>query len=232
MVEEKNSPLSGGIRIAGIRRIIAEKMLDSLSNSAQLSYHATVRADRLVAARKEWLAAGVEVGIEDLILFYVAEALAEFPHFNGTVRDNHIYISDAIDVCVAIDLPTGLVAPALWNIGCKSVAEISEARRDTLERARSGKLTVMEMTGGTITVSNLGLTRVEHFTPILNNGQIAIVGLGRIAARPWAENDGSITVRQAIGVSLTIDHRVVDGSDSGAFLSNIAERIETAAGPS
>ncbi|MBC2776627.1 2-oxo acid dehydrogenase subunit E2 [Parasphingopyxis marina] len=221
-----------GEPFAGVRRVIAGKMLESLLSSAQLSYHTTLCAENLVAARKGWLARGAEVGIEDLILSCIVEALGHFPQFNGTVRGDRIFRRDVIDACVAIDLPTGLVAPALWDIGSKSVPEIAAARRELLDRARAGKLSVKEMTGGTITVSNLGLTRVEHFTPILNAGQIAIVGLGRIAAKAWVDDDGSLVAKRAMGLSLTTDHRVVDGGDSGAFLSKIADLIERAGEPS
>jgi pyruvate/2-oxoglutarate dehydrogenase complex dihydrolipoamide acyltransferase (E2) component len=220
---------SDGIAITGVRRIIADRMSESLRVAAQLSYHATICATSMVAAREAWKQQGLRVGFEDIVLRALADATIAYPALNGMVKNDRIHRIATVDACVAIDLPGGLVAPAIWDIGGLTVPEISEARRAVVERARSGKLTVREMTGGSITLSNLGGTRVEHFTPILNGGQIAILGIGRITPRPWIDGEGQVSIQPVMGLSLTVDHRIVDGAESGAFLSYLGDVLEAQA---
>ena len=131
---------------------------------------------------------------------------------------------------VAIALPNGLVAPAIFDVHAMSVPEIAAARQDLIARARAAKLTVRELTGGTFTVSNLGASRVRFFTPILNYPQVAIVGLGQIAQRPWVCDDGTVAARPVIALSLTSDHRFIDGEPSAAFLTTLCRLIEGVGG--
>ena len=106
--------------------------------------------------------------------------------------------------------------------------EIASKREDLVARAKINKLSIQELTAGTISISNLGLTRVRHFTPILNYPQMAIIGLGQIARRPWVATDGeTLTVRPVMGLSLTVDHRAIDGAPAGDFLSALAKKLET-----
>ncbi|WP_321390421.1 2-oxo acid dehydrogenase subunit E2 [Emcibacter sp.] len=112
----------------------------------------------------------------------------------------------------------------------KSPEEICAARKDLIERARSGKLTVREMTGGSFTISNLGLRRIQYFTPIINRPQIAILGIGQVVCKPVALAVDEISVRPMLGLSLTSDHRVVDGDPSGSFLTYLCDTIENSRG--
>lgn len=215
------------LKLAGIRGMIARKMLESVQTTAQLSFFADVDASALVGARAAWKAAGARVGYEDLIVAALARVLPAFPLFNALEADGVVTPSAEINVGVAIALPDALVAPAIFDCGGKSLPEIAAARADLIERAPRNKLTVREMSGGTINISNLGLTRVRHFTPILNRPMTAIVGLGQIADRPWVV-DGALVVRPVLGLSLTVDHRVIDGAPAGEFLTALAEAIEGA----
>lgn len=208
--------------------MIARKMMESLASAAQLSFMARVDATHLVATRKLWKEAGVEAGFEDLLLFALRETLLEFPRFNATATSDALQIYEEICISVAIALNDTLVAPSLPDIRGMTLDEIVATRRALMQRARENKLTVTEMSFGTFTISNLGTTRVEHFTPILNGGQVGILGIGRLAPTPYADADGQIGVRPEFGLSLTTDHRVIDGAPSGAFLSALAGRIECA----
>ena len=217
---------AGSIRLTAIRRMIAEKMHASLRDSAQLSYHADLDATLMVAARQAWRARGTQVGYEDLVAKVLVGCVAEHPQFNAIIDGAEARFEPRVHVSMAIALPGALVAPAVFDVQDKSVAEIAVARQDLVERARLGRLTIPEMTGGTITLSNLGVTRVRHFTPILNAPQMAILGFGQIAARPWVDGDGQLCVRKVMGISLTTDHRFVDGDPSARFLSDLCERLE------
>ena len=216
------APLS---RMAGVRGAIARKMTESLRTTAQLSFFGDCDAGRILEARAAWAANGVKIGVEDIILHNLAKVLLDFPTFNAVETDRGVEPQDAIHVACAIDLDTGLVAPAVMNVQDKSLVEIASARADLVRRARAGKLTVEEMACGTVTVSNLGLTRVRHFSPILNPPQQAILGFGRMTPTPVVR-DAEIGVAAMMGVSLTVDHRVHDGAAAGAFLTALLERLE------
>lgn len=214
------------IRIAGIRGIIARKMQESLQNSAQLTFSCDCDAGPLTDARTDWKARGVSVGYEDLIAFALVRVLRDFPTFNALETDKGVEVKEAIHIACAIGLDAGLVAPAIFDAQNKTLPEIAATRRDLVERARNNKLTVEEMTGGTISLSNLGLTRVDHFTPILPWPQQAIFGFGRIRSQPVVAADESIVAGRVMGVSLTVDHRIHDGAAAGAFLTALVDRLE------
>jgi pyruvate dehydrogenase E2 component (dihydrolipoamide acetyltransferase) len=215
------------LRLAGVRGLIAQKMRESLEKTAQLSFFCDIDASALAAARADWKAAGIKVGYEDLVIRALADILPEFPLFNALETAAGVEPQAAIHVACAIALPGMLLAPAIFDVAGLSVDQIARAREDLVARARLNKLTVPEMTGGTITISNLGLTRVRHFTPIINHPQQAIIGLGQIAPRPWVKPDGTtLVVAPVMGLSLTVDHRVIDGAPAGEFLSALAEALE------
>lgn len=218
------------LKLSGIRGIIAQKMSESLQKTAQLSFFCDVDASALVAARNAWKAAGTKLGYEDLIIGALASLLPDFPLFNAVETSEGLEMLDQVHVGCAIALPGALVAPAIFNVEGLSLPDISQRRADLVERAKANKLSIAELTGATITVTNLGLTRVEHFTPILSYPQQAIIGLGRIAPKPWVDGDGqSIVVRPVMGLSLTVDHRIIDGAPAGEFLSRLAQELEQGA---
>lgn len=216
----------GVIRLAGVRGIIARKMSESLRETAQLSFFSDCDASRLIALRQSWSDAGVRVGYEDIIAHSLARVLVDFPTFNAIETEKGVEPQEAIHVSCAMALDNGLVAPAIFDVQAKPLVEIAEKRAELLSRARMGKLTVEEMTGGTISISNLGLTRVQYFTPILNRPQQAILGFGRIVRTPVVRDDDSIAIVPQMGVSLTVDHRIHDGAAAGAFLTAFVDRLE------
>ena len=223
-----SEPENDAIRLTAVRRMIAEKMHSSLQTSAQLSYHADVDATTLVHARAAWRERGIGVGYDDLLAKVIADVVPKHPQFNAIIDGDEAKFEARVHVSVAIALPGALVAPAIFDVQQKSIPEILTARQDLIERARLAKLTIAELTGGTITLSNLGQSRVRHFTPILNAPQMAILGFGQIAPRPWVDVAGQLCVRPVMGVSLTTDHRFVDGEPSAQFLTDVCERLERA----
>ncbi|WP_144097961.1 2-oxo acid dehydrogenase subunit E2 [Croceicoccus sediminis] len=216
------------IPLRGAQGMIADRMVKSLHEAAQLTHHATADASSLVKAKAAADAAGTRLSIEDLLMARTVRTLLAHPAINGRVEEREIRLSDQINLGIAISLPGGLlVAPAIFDAQDMSLAELRAARRDMAERARQNKLSVTEMTGGTFTISNLGLTRVEHFTPIVASPQIAILGIGRMTEQPVRGETGAVEWRPMVGLSLTFDHRALNGEPAAAFLTALCETIET-----
>lgn len=216
------------VPLRGVRAMIAEKMVSSLREGAQLTHHGSCDATGLLACKARLAAEGQKASVEDLINQCVVEVLQRHPAINGTVEGKQIQLSSSVDLCVAIALPGNLlVAPAIFGADGMNLAELRAARQALAGRARKNKLTVTEMTRGTFTVSNLGLTRVEHFTPIINTPQIGILGIGRLVERAVRDPDGGLALRPFMGLSLTFDHRAIDGGPAGDVLTDLCETIET-----
>jgi len=219
-------PMSGQVRLKGARKAIADHMMQSLAGSAQLSFFTSCDVSALLAARENWKAEGRSVGVEDCLIAALADSMAAFPHFNGFSNGDDLILSDTVDISVAISVNTLLLTPVIRRADRLSLDEIANCRKDLAARARSGKLKTSEIVGGTATISNLGLTCVRHFTPILNKGQLVILGIGRIEPQLMLSSDGSITQRQEIGLSLTVDHRFIDGDPAAQLLGEICERLD------
>jgi len=217
-------------KLSAVRSMIARKMHESLQSTAQVTYHAEVDARALVAARAGWRTVHPRISYEDLTIGVLARLVSQYPIFNGAFLNGELRLSHAVHVSIAIALPDALVAPAVFDCESRTLAEIASARVDLVARAHSNKLSMREMTGGTITISNMGVSRTRFFTPILNAPQIAILGLGQIAPRPWIV-DGQLAVAPVMGLSLTTDHRIVDGSPSGEFLTALCKELESVDGP-
>ncbi|MGH8111612.1 MAG: 2-oxo acid dehydrogenase subunit E2 [Rhodanobacteraceae bacterium] len=217
------------IPLRAMRKMIADKMRQSLATTAQLTHHAECDASALARRRAVVRAAGGRVSVYDLLIHYIVATLREYPVLNATLEDGEIHLHAAVNVSIAVSLDDGLlVAPAIFDAQEMTLAELSAARRELTVRARAGKLSVREMTGGTITVSNLGLTRVKYFTPILNVPQVAVIGIGGSEQRLVPTQDGSVESRAFMGLSLTFDHQAVNGAPAAAFLDALCRRIEKA----
>ncbi|MFN7176341.1 MAG: 2-oxo acid dehydrogenase subunit E2 [Thermaurantiacus sp.] len=206
----------GPLRFTGIRGMIARRMQESLAETAQLSFFADADVQPMIAAREAWKSAGQKIGIEDLVIHALARVVKAHPLLNAHEVDGEVVPQPRVNVGVAIAIPDALVVPCVFDCDRKGIAEIALERASLVERAPRNRLTVTEMSGGTITITNLGQTRVRHFTPILARPQTAIVGLGRI------------TQAGEMGLSLTVDHRAVDGWPAGLFLTDLCEALEGA----
>ncbi|MBA83230.1 2-oxo acid dehydrogenase subunit E2 [Thalassobius sp. S69A] len=222
-VADKNDRV---VPLRGARAMIADKMLSSLQGSAQLTHHARADLSALLATKTAFKAKGVALSVEDLLIGAVVQTLGRHPDINGTLKDRSITLSKSVDLGVAIALPGNLLAaPAIFGADRMSLPELRAARRDLAARARVNKLSVAEMTAGTFTVSNLGLSRVEQFTPILNTPQIGILGIGQVVETAVRAEDG-IAWRPYAGLSLTFDHRAIDGAPAADFLTDLCQTVE------
>ncbi|HSJ54287.1 MAG TPA: 2-oxo acid dehydrogenase subunit E2 [Anaerolineae bacterium] len=212
--------------LTGMRQAIAEGMMASLHSTAQLTLTAKADVTALVALRdvlrRRW---DVPVSYTDLIVKAVASALREHPLVNSTLLDNEIVFHDEVAIGVAVALDQGLIVPVVHRADEKSVPEIHCELDDLAERARAGALSVDEVTGGTFTITNLGMYGVETFTPIINPPEVGILGVGCIGEELALQN-GLIASRSRMTLSLTIDHRVVDGAPGAAFLQAVVQLLE------
>lgn len=214
-------------RLSGPRALVAGHMMKSLADAAQLSFHAECDVTGLLRRRKAWKESGINIGLEDCLVAALARAMKRFPKFNGVVKGDTLVGSEAVHVALAMPVNGLLLTPVLRDADSLSLADISTERRSLSARAKSGGLKVSDMVGSTVTLSNLGLTAVHHFTPILNQGQVVLLGVGNIQPRLAFGEDGAIIEHQMMGLSLTADHRFVDGEPAGQLLGAIAEELST-----
>ncbi|MCF7203646.1 2-oxo acid dehydrogenase subunit E2 [Pseudomonas oligotrophica] len=215
------------VPLKGMRKMIAAKMLESLQTTAQLTHHAECRLDALKTRRAELKAEGSAVSVQDLLLLKVIETLKAHPGLNATLDGEVIEHHAAVHLGLAIPLPGDLlVAPALFDADRLDGEGLYQARKALADKALAGKLSVKELTGATFTVSNLGLSRVHHFTPVLNPPQVAILGVGGIQRRLELGPSGELVEVEWMGLSLTFDHRAVNGAPAADFLDDLCRRIE------
>jgi len=223
-------PVRERIPIGGLRRVIAQRMMESLATTAQVTLSTQADASHLVRIREqvsrlEQQAGRPRVPYDAILAKIVARALQDFSVLNSAIEGDDICILDAVNIAVAVSLEDGLVAPVLFDVDRKSLQQVSQDLVAVVERARSHTLTLDDLTGGTFGISNLGVYGVEAFTPILIPPMSGILGVGSIAERPVVE-DGQLQVRETMHLSLTFDHRVTDGVPAGSFLRRVRELIE------
>ena len=217
------------IPMDGIREIIAERMTMSLQTNASVTLHTEVDATAFVELRgmlnDKLQAREVSLTYTDLLVKVVANALREHPRLNATLTDEGIHLLSEINIGVAVALDDGLVVPVIRNADKERLSEISEQVRGFAERARSNQLTPGELQGGTFTITNLGNFGIDAFTPIINPPESAILGVGRILKKPVVHDD-EIVARSMLTLSLTFDHRVVDGAPAAQFLQTVSAYIQ------
>lgn len=219
------------VPMAGIRAIIADRMATSAHTTAAVTLQSMVDATELVALRtklKEALTKelGFDIGYNDILAKIVARCLVEFPYMNVRLEANGIRYLTEVNVGLAVDTERGLIVPVLRNADKLSLKELAKQFRELVARGREGKALPDDLTGGTFTITNLGMFGVDQFTPIINLPECAILGVGRIRPEP-AVVDGQIVVRQRMWLSLTFDHRLVDGAPAARFLQGIMKYIES-----
>jgi pyruvate dehydrogenase E2 component (dihydrolipoamide acetyltransferase) len=217
------------IPLKGVRKIIASRMLESLQTTAQLTLNASADVNALLAYRKRLKQSAEESGaravnINDLILFSVSRILLEFPEMNALFENQAIARYKNVHLGFAVDTPRGLLVPVVRQANRLSLKQLSDAARQLAAAALDGSITADSMRGGTFTVTNLGSFGIESFTPVLNPPQVAILGVGNVNLKP-VEVDGDVEFRPHMGLSLTINHQVVDGGPAARFLQALAREF-------
>lgn len=208
----------------GMRKVIAERMHQSLQQAAQLTItsEADVTAASELRARLRAADPGFDFSYTDLIIQAAARALTRHPRLNSRLTEAGIQTQAEVNVGMAVALDEGLIVPVIRNADRLSLREIAVLSGELADKARNGRLKLEEVSGGTFTVSNLGVYGVDAFTPIINPGEAAILGIGRIVEKP-AIYRGEIARRLMMTLSLTFDHRLVDGAPAAQFLQSVVE---------
>ncbi|MDI6846874.1 MAG: dihydrolipoamide acetyltransferase family protein [Candidatus Bathyarchaeia archaeon] len=212
------------IPLSGFRKTSAERV----SLSFKTAPHSTIMMEVDVSKATE-LHEKLEVSYTAILVKAVAKALTEHPIINSMFEENQIKIFEDVNVGVAVATEYGLVVPVIQNADRKSLKEIDATIKELTEKARQGKLTREDLSGGTFTITNLGMYGVEFFTPIINPPEAAILGVGKIVEKPIVIS-GKIETKPFMTLSLSYDHRIVDGAPAAEFLRKIKEKIEETLG--
>lgn len=216
------------VPVTTLRLAIAERMHHSKTLTAPVTLTTRLDAGALVRLREQLkleAAGGTVPAYGDIIMRQVALALAEHPALNARWEEDHIRFPDAINIGFAVDTEAGLLAPVVRDAANISLLKLAETTRDLAERARLRRLTPEELTGGTFTVTNLGMAGIDVFTPIVNWPECAVLGIGRITREPMVDKD-TVVVGDRLWLSLTFDHRIVDGAPAARFLDSLRRRVE------
>jgi pyruvate dehydrogenase E2 component (dihydrolipoamide acetyltransferase) len=212
-------------RPSGTRALIARRLRESLASTAQYTLHGSADASGLLALRAHIKSRRPEVTINALVAFCAVRALLETPALNAEFIDGAIVTHDAVDLGFACDTPRGLLVPVVRGADALSIGALAGRLNDLATRAVDGRISPDELSGATFTISNLGGLGVESFTPVLNAPQVAILGVGAIQLKP-VRLEGRVEFIDAIALSLTCDHQVIDGAPGARFLQVVKEKIE------
>jgi pyruvate dehydrogenase E2 component (dihydrolipoamide acetyltransferase) len=217
--------------LVGMRRVIAERMLESHRTMPPATLNTVVRVNALLELRRQ-LNDGAEgagrrpFSINDLLLLATAKAVRACPWVRVSMDGDDVVQHEAVDIGMAVALDQGLIVPVIHGADALTLTAISERARDLGRRARERKLEVAELQGGTFTVSNLGMYGITTFTPIINPPQAAILGVGTIRKELELAEGGAVVERSVMDLSLTVDHRLIDGAQGALFLQALTGLLE------
>lgn len=224
-----NGDAGRAVALSPMRRAIAARLAHSQRTAVPVTITTTVDATNLVALREQFKAAGGEVpAYTDFVARLAAVALREHPMLHARIEGERLVVSESVHLGIAVETEGGLVVPVIRDAQVMGLRELAARSRDMIGRAREGRLAHGEMEGGTFTVTNLGAYGVEAFTPVINPPECAILGMGRIVRRPAMRGE-AVVGREEMVLSLTFDHRVVDGAPAARFLQQLGRMIENPA---
>ncbi len=225
------APIAVPSRLPGRRRVIAERMMASLSQSAQVTLNSEYDAGEFVTLREKLARQyesdlGFRISYNDLLVRICARALSEQPNMQSQIQDGGLHEPAQINIGLAVDAPEGLLVPNRKDLANGQLLDIARGYRELVAGARAGSLGLDQLTGGTFTITNLGAIGVDTFTPVLNPPEAAILGVGRIVRKPVVDGSGELVAGTRISLSLTFDHRINDGAAAARFLQRIGQLIE------
>jgi len=223
-LEKYASPQEIRRPMSTMRRVISERMLESKRISPEVSYNIKVDTTAMRHLRED-VKDEVKISYNDILIKIVSETLLEFPLLNSSVDGNEIITRNYVNMGVAVALTDGLIVPVVKYANAKGLKDIAKEAKELAEKARSNELSPDDLKGGTFTISNIGMYGIESFTPIINQPQAAILGINAIADEVKVV-DGEIAIRPMMNISLTADHRVVDGAVAAEFMSRLKKYIE------
>ncbi|MEN9825477.1 MAG: hypothetical protein RI953_1222 [Pseudomonadota bacterium] len=217
------------VPLSMMRKTIARRLVESTSTAPHFYLTISINMGPLLAWRKATIAKVSEAekfSVNDLIVFLVSRALRKHPNINSSWQNDFIAQYNSVHMGVAVALPAGLVTPVVRHADKLSLVQIAQKNRELIKLARDGKLQPDDYSGGTFTISNLGMSGIEEFTAIINPPQAAILAVGSTVATPVVNEDGDVEVEQRMRVTLSCDHRVIDGAQGAEFLKTLKTYFE------
>ena len=228
VTREKPEAMPGQIvKMTGVQRVVAERMTMSYRTAPHIDILMDVNCEKMVALRSLLKAQGISVSYNDVLAKYTAVVLRELPRFNSVLEEDGIRLLEEVNIGVAVSVSDELVVPVVKNVDKKDIKEIAAESARIIVAARDRKLSLDDVSGGTLTITNLGMFGVRSFRAIINPPQVAILAVGMIEPRAVVV-PGQIIAQQMMTLNLSIDHRVVNGAQGGKFLARLKELIEVA----
>ena len=224
----EEAPKEEIVPMNGMRKAIAKNMLNSHMTSPTVTANLSVDMSAMKNYREQLKSKDIKVSYTDLLVKFISKALLEFPLLNCSVEDNKIIYKNYVNMGVAVALDNGLLVPNVPDSDKKSLTQISAEIKELAKQCREGGLPMERLKGGTFTITNLGMYGIESFTPIINQPEVAILGVTTMEDRAVVRG-GEIVIRPMMTLSLTFDHRVVDGSVAAEFLQRVKALLENPA---
>lgn len=220
---EKNQPTVAADRLVpltGMRKAIANNMTESLTTMAQANHRMRVDMTEMISLRQQFKDNNLRISYNDIMVRIVSQALLEYPYMNSSWTDDGILLKGQINVGLAVAVDNGLIVPNVKNANMLSLTQLAEESSQLIDKALSGNLSPDDYKGGTFTITNLGMFDIDEFTAIINTPETGILAIGKIVETPIVE-DGEILIKPIMTLSLTYDHRIIDGADAAKFLQTI-----------
>ena len=215
------------LKPSAIQKVVAERLTMSYRTAPHIDLLMDVNCERIIALRTMLRGQGINVSYNDFLAKYVSILLRQFPKFNSTYGDDGTHLIDDVNIGIAAAVGEDLIVPVVKNVDKKNIKEIAAESARLIAAARDRKLSLDDLSGGTFTITNLGMYGIRSFKAIINPPQVAILAVGTIEPRAIVV-PGQIIAQQMMSVSLSIDHRVVNGAQGGEFLARLKDLIETA----
>jgi pyruvate dehydrogenase E2 component (dihydrolipoamide acetyltransferase) len=224
-VDARIKEVAESIPLRSVRAVIAERMARSVTTTAHVTLTAEADATDLVELRRRLVQDGVKISYNDLLLYILGRALREHPQLNASMGEDSIQVWQRIHIGLAVDTDRGLLVPVIRDVDQKGLLQLAEETPSLVERTRAGQCTPEELGGGTFTLTNLGMFGIDSFTPLINLPECAVLGVGRIKRQPVMLGE-EVVGRQMVWLSLTFDHRLVDGGPAARFLQRVVQLVE------
>lgn len=217
------------IPLSNLRKVIARRMTESWNVSPMVTYNTSVDITQLKAFRDSLKdvckSEGVKLTYNHIMMKICAKVLMEMPCVNGSIDGDELVLHDYVNIGIAVSVDNGLLVPNVKNVEAKSLMTIAAETEKLIDDARANRLAPDDMSFGTFTISNIGMYGIESFTPIINQPELAILGMAAITDKPVVVN-GEVTIRPIMNLSLTADHRVIDGAEAAKFLKRVKDIVE------
>ena len=223
---EQNAESDQEIPFTGLRKVISRRMTQSFQEVPQVTTTVKVDMKEIKEMREEIKALSEEhISYTDILILVASRMLKKYPKVNSHISPDKMIVKSSINIGIAVDVPGGLVVPVIKNVGRKSLEEIAKERKVLVKKAKEGKLNNDDLSGGTFTITNLGGYETEIFSPIVNQPEAAILGVGQISDEV-VPVDGEVVIRPMLWLSMAYDHRAVDGAPAAEFLQKIKSALE------